>query len=135
MGPQNADNAVSGYMRSAGDVEDNGYRLALDELVWLVEHATGLNGQRLELLRSLQAELPRGDDQEGVAELKELLTDLIIMNSRLADRESRIGPLLRGLIDVHALERVSVGRDTVEEAIRQIVRASAHATSVAGDGP
>ena len=58
---------------------------APDELAWLVAHASRLSATRLERLRSLQTALPGAG-----GELKELLTDLIIIESRLAGRGERL---------------------------------------------
>lgn len=65
----------------------------------------------MELLQGLQAALPRSDDEDTVAELKELLTNLIIMQNRLGERDARLGDLLGRLVEarpVDASERVKL---------------------------
>ena len=133
MKPQDAESTARRHLRAVGRTEDEDYRLAIDELLKLVDHSTRLNGLRLELLRALQSALPSSDEPGLVADLKELLTDLIIMQSRLAGREERLQGLLRQIGNSQALDHVSVGEASLKEAILDILQASAHVRSIAGD--
>ncbi len=65
------------------------YRIAWQELAWLLSHANSTAEARLDLLKSLQTTLPSQDSRD-IANLKELLPNLIITQSRLADREEEL---------------------------------------------
>ena len=90
----NPKSVADGYLNAHGDVEKDQCRLPPDELAWLVAHASRLSATRLERLRSLQTALPGAG-----GELKELLTDLIIIESRLAGRGERLQGLAAELKD------------------------------------
>ena len=86
MTSQDHESVAERYLAKATRSAAGHCRLGPQELVWLLDHTTRLNGLRLELLRGLQAALPGHHDQD-IADLKELLTDLIIMHSRSSGRE------------------------------------------------
>ena len=134
MSSQNEEDPTTLYLRNAGAPHEGRYRLELDHLAWLIDHCTSLGASRLELLRGLQAALPKSDDGDSVTELKELLTNLIIMQTRMADREASLHDALRRLVDDGRLDAVSLDEELLREAIQQIIDAPTRVRSVSGDG-
>ncbi|MCH8064150.1 MAG: hypothetical protein IH861_16805 [Chloroflexi bacterium] len=134
MSSQNEEDPTTLYLRNAGGPNEGRYRLGLDHLAWLIEHCTRLGALRLELLRGLQAALPKSDDGDSVTELKELLTNLIIMQTRLADREASLHDALRRLVDDGRLDAVFLDEELLREAIQQIIDAPTRVRSVSGGG-
>jgi len=118
------------YLNAQGTHSEGQYRLTLDELAWLAAHASRLSATRLELLRSLQTALPGAD-----GELKELLTDIIIMESRLAGRGERLQVLLAELKDDSPPDGVSVDQQRLREAIVEILEAAARVETAAEGSP
>ncbi len=78
--------------------------------------------------------MPKSDDGDSVTELKELLTSLIIMQTRLADREASLHDAVRRLVDDSRLDAVSLDQELLRETIQQIVDAPARVRSVSGGG-
>ena len=134
MSTHDPESVGSRYLSEAGPAVDGRLQLAVDELRWLVEHSTQLGERRLELLQALQAALPRAEDGGSLAELKELLTDVIIMQTRLADRNRRLNKQLNQVVDAGLPDRVPVDEAAVRDAIEAVLRASAHVQAVAGEG-
>ena len=133
MNLQGAESITSSYLAASGEAGGGHRHLSAREVCWLVDHCTQLSRLRLELLRALQAELPRSGAQDEVAELKELLTNLIIMQTRLAEREGKLGELLRRMADTQVLDVVAVDEAGLRSAIQGILDAAAHIRAVAGD--
>ena len=131
---QNEEDPTTLYLRKARAPNEGRYRLGLDHLAWLIDHCTELGALRLELLRGLQAALPKSDDGDSVTELKELLTNLIIMQTRLADREASLHDALRRLVDDGRLDAVFLDEELLREAIQQIIDAPTRVRSVSGGG-
>jgi len=121
MTEPNAGTTTDRCLGASGLVESEAYRLALDEVAWLLGHASRLSATCLELPLFLQIELP-GDG----GDLKELLTDLIIMESRLASRGERLHGQLAELTDETVAAGVSVDEQRLREAVVEILEAAAH---------
>ncbi len=134
MSPQTEESLATLFLRNSGASSEGRYRLGIDHLAWLIDHCTRLGALRLELLRGLQSALPKSDDGDSVTELKELLTNLIIMQTRLADREASLHDALGRLVDDSRLDAVLLDEEFLREAIQQIVDAPARVRSVSGDG-
>ena len=135
MSSQNEESLTTLFLQNAGAPPDEGrYRLGLDHLAWLIDHCTRLGALRLELLRGLQTALPKSDDRDSMTELKELLTNLIIMQTRLADREASLHDALMRLVDDSRLDAVSLDEELLRETIQQIVDAQARVREVSGGG-
>ena len=134
MSSQNEESLTSLFLQNAGAHSEGRYRLELDHLAWLIDHCTRLGALRLELLRDLQAALPRSDDEDGESELKELLTNLIIMQTRLADREASLHDAMASLTDESRLDPVAVDEELLRDAIAHILDASARVRSVSDGG-
>ena len=123
---------VSRYIEATGGVSGGRHAMNKTEVVWLVDHSTRLGELRLELLRALQAALPRSDETEGpAAELKELLTNLIIMQSRLSEREGGLLGLLDEVVESGALKAAPVDEDIVIRAVLTIANGADHIRTVA----
>ena len=134
MSPRNEESLTARFLRNAGAPSEGRYRLGLDHLAWLIDHCTRLGALRLELLRGLQSALPKSDDEDSMTELKELLTNLIIMQTRLADREASLHDALRELGDDSRLDAVFLDEELLRETIQQIVDAAARVRSVSDGG-
>ncbi len=134
MSSPNEESLTTRFLRNAGAPSEGRYRLGLDHLAWLIDHCTRLGALRLELLRGLQAALPKSDDEDSFTELKELLTNVIIMQTRLADREASLHDALRRLADDSRLDAVYLDEKLLRETIQEIVDAPARVRSVSDGG-
>ena len=112
-------------LSTAGRSDGERYLLMIDELAWLVDHASRLAALRLELLRALQSALPMSDES-GFTELKALVTNLIIMQTRLVDRDQGLSELLDRLVESGAVESVPVDDDSLRDAVRALAGAWEH---------
>ena len=133
MSSRNEESLTARFLQEAGAPSEGRYRLGLDHLAWLIDHCTRLGALRLELLRGLQAALPKSDD-DSVNELKDLLTNLIIMQTRLTDRDASLHDALRRLVDDGRLDAVFLDEELLRETIQQIVDAAARVRSVSDGG-
>ena len=127
-------NKADRYLDVAGETDGAGYRLGMEHMLWLVEHTTEASGMRLELLRALQTALAAPDEQGPMVELKDLLTDLIIMQSRLHGREERLVALLQQAMEQDAPEDVPIEKAKLQAGIRSILDAAARIQSDGGPG-
>ena len=106
--------AGDGYVDASGSREGSGYALSAEELVWLLASGQRRGAEELELLKTLQSALPQsGSEDDPVGELKAVLTNAIIMRTRLAEREADLADLLRGAVDEGRLDAVPVDEDVV----------------------
>ena len=135
MSPESADSVASRYLRAAGQTTDERYQINIDRFTWLVDHCTQLGEVRLGLLRDLQSSLTASGDSDTVAEFKDLLTNLIIMETRMSGRNERLPEFLTQLANAEGLDRVPVDQATLAEAIQAIIQATDHVRAVAGDQP
>ena len=78
--------------------------------------------------------MSKSDDQDVVTELKELLTNLIIMQTRLSDREGSLHDALRKLVENSRLTSVLLDEELLTETIQQIVDAPAQIRSLSSGG-
>ena len=97
MTSQDPESTANQYVDAAGQYAGGHYSLSFGELSWLVDHAGRLGALRLEILRALQSALSGSPENESVKQAKELLTDLIIMQTRLAKRGESLQELLSPL--------------------------------------
>ena len=106
--------AGGGYVDAAGRREGGGYALSAEELVWLLTSGQRRGDDELELLKSLQRALPQsGSEDDPVGELKAVLTNAIIMRTRLAEREADLADVLRRAVDEGRFHAVPVDEDLV----------------------
>ena len=115
--------AAASYASAVGRTGDDGYRIDVAELAWLIGHVSRLSAARLEMLKSLQSVLPR-KDEAAVTELKELLSQIIIMQTRLAEREESLDQHLEGLVRLGGISDVALYEGVVSGAAAEIVRAA-----------
>ena len=109
-----AGDAVDAYVDAAGRRGAGGYALSAGELLWLLTSGQERGGDELELLKALQRALPqRNDEGDTIGELKALLTNAIIMRTRLAEREADLAALLGRAIDEGKLDDMAVDEDIV----------------------
>ena len=107
-----AGDAVDGYVDAAGCRDDGGYALCAEELLWLLTSGQQRDGDLLELLKALQRALPQpADEDDAIGELKALLTNAIIMRTRLREREDGLADLLGRAVDEGRLNTVPVDED------------------------
>ena len=114
---------AGGYASAVGSTGADGYRIDVAELAWLIGHVGVLNAARLEMLKSLQTTLPR-EDEGAVAELKELLSQIIIMQTRLAGREESLDQLLQEIVRLGGASGVALDEGIVSGAAVEIVQAA-----------
>ena len=84
--------AADRYIGSALRQEDEGIGVA--ELTWLLECTHEWGSLRLRLLTALQQALNRGEEDSAAGQLKVALTNLIIMQTRIQERENKLVELL-----------------------------------------
>ena len=121
-----AGDAVDGYLDAAGRRGAGGYALSAGELLWLLTSGQERGGDELELLKALQRALPQPEDEgDTIGELKALLTNAIIMRTRLAEREGDLAALLGRAVDEGRLDGVAVDEDIVHRITTLMVEAGA----------
>ena len=107
-----ANDDADGYVDAAGRRDDGGYALSAKELLWLLTSGQQRDGDLLELLKALQRALPQpADEDDAIGELKALLTNAIIMRTRLGERESDLADLLGRAVDEGRLDAVPIDKD------------------------
>ena len=121
-----AGDAVDGYLDAAGRRGTGGYALSAGELLWLLTSGQERGGDELELLKALQRALPQPNDEDDtIGELKALLTNAIIMRTRLADRETDLAALLGQAADEVGLDHAPVDEDIVRRIAALIAEGGA----------
>ena len=109
-----AGDAVDGYLDASGRRGAGGYALSAGELLWLLTSGQERGGDELELLKALQRALPQPEDEgDTIGKLKALLTNAIIMRTRLAEREADLAALLGRAVNEGRLDGVAVDEDIV----------------------
>ena len=94
------------------DDAGGGRAVPAEELHRLLTGARRRSADELELLRALQRALPQpGDEDDAVGELKALLTNAIIMRTRLGEREADLPDLLGRVVDEGRIDTVPVDED------------------------
>ena len=68
--------------------------VSIEDVTRTLEHANQRSESLLEVLRALQRSVP-ANEEDSSSELKETLTNLIIMRTRLNERQSALPGLLR----------------------------------------
>ena len=121
-----AGDAVDGYLDAAGRRGTGGYALSAGELLWLLTSGQERGGDELELLKALQRALPQPNDEDDmIGELKALLTNAIIMRTRLTDRETDLAALLGQAADEGGLDHAPVDEDIVRRIAALIAEGGA----------
>ena len=129
------ESAVDSFLAAAGVEEDGRYLLRAEVLARLVRLLTDLGEMRLGLLTGLQTALPRADEGSPMEELKETMTNLIIMQSRTAGRESGVAVNILELAQSGGIGPVPVDRERLRSGLTALLGAAGrirHAGDAAG---
>lgn len=110
-----------GFMSS----EDDG-GMGVDELAWLLERTYEWGAFRLRLLTALQQAVDRADEDSAAGQLKATLSNLIIMQTRIREREGGLVELLRQAEGESAVAPVMVAADELRAFAESVVGASGH---------
>ena len=106
--------AADSFVEAAGSREAGRYTVKSEELLWLLTSGQKRGASELELLKAVQRALPQPDDEAGtLGELKGLLTNAIIMRTRLGEREADLAVLLERAVGEGLLDGVEVDEDVV----------------------
>ena len=131
MTSQDHESVADRYLEKATDIVAGHRGLAVEELEWLLDHTTRLNGLRFELLRALQAALPGHRANQQIADFKEILTDLIIMQSRSSGREEALRQRLGQAVESLG-EAVPVAEAELRAGLLEALAVCEHIRSVGG---
>ena len=130
------ESAVDSFLAAAGSEEDGRYTLSAQVLARLVRLLTDLGEMRLGLLTGLQTALPRADEGSPIEELKETMTNLIIMQSRTAGRESGVAGNILELAAAGEIGPAAVDRDKLRSGLTALLDAADRVRSAGGaSGP
>jgi len=113
---------VDRYVEAA--LGPDGAGVGVDELSWLLERTYEWGAFRLRLLTALQQAVDRADDDSSAGQLKGALTNLIIMQSRIREREGGLADLLRQAEGESAVGLITVGADELRAFAESVVGAS-----------
>ena len=114
---------ASSYTANVGITVGDSYEITWEELAWLVGHTNSMAEARLDLLKSLQAALP-SQEAGDIADLKELLSNLIIMQTRLAGREKELDESLSALSGIPPVSHIASNQDTISSVATEILNAA-----------
>ena len=114
---------ASSYTANVGITVGDSYEITWEELAWLVGHTNSMAEARLDLLKSLQAALP-SHEAGDIADLKELLSNLIIMQTRLAGREKELDESLSALSGIPPVSHIASNQDTISSVATEILNAA-----------
>jgi len=87
--------------------------VSIEDITRTLEHANQRSEALLEVLRALQKSVP-AHEEDASSELKETLTNLIIMRTRLNERQSALPGLLREATG-QGLASVELSDDVAEQ--------------------
>ena len=128
------DTTVSRYIASVGMYQGERYEMRLEELELILASAHRFNTTRQELLTALQRCLPTPRDDEPrlsaqqtlVSELKDVLTNVIIMQTRLSGREQSLLELLKQAAEQQTIDEVRVAPEVVGRWAKAVLEARRH---------
>ncbi len=132
MSSSDNESVVDSFLAVAGVEEDGRYYLRAEVLARLVRLLTDLGEMRLGLLTGLQTALPRADEGSPMEELKETMTNLIIMQSRTAGRESGVAGNILELATAGEIGPVPVDREKLRSGLTELLRAAGRISGAAG---
>ena len=104
----------------------DGAGIGVGELTWLLERTHEWGAFRLRLLTALQQAVDRADEDSAAGRLKGALTNLIIMQSRIWEREDGLAELLRQAEGESAVGPVTVEVDELRAFAESVLGASRH---------
>lgn len=115
------------YLNAVGQPGGDRFALKADEFAWVVNHATEWNAVRLRLLAAIQHALPASQSQDKAAqELKETLTNVIIMQTRLREREEALVRQVEGAVKAESLGSVPVNPADIRAAATLLMESERH---------
>ncbi len=121
------------FVEAAGPGETGRYSVSLEELGWLLSSSLHLSTFHLRLLTALQRGLPgargeqeRSSEADPVGDLKGALTNLIIMQTRLNEREADFARLLEQAAHEGLAPRIEVDPEDVRGWAANITQAWRH---------
>jgi len=123
MSLENGD-AVGKYVDAA--LGEDGAGIGVGELSWLLERTYEWGAFRLRLLTALQKAVDRADDDSSAGQLKGALTNLIIMQTRIREREGGLAEMLRQADGESAVGSVGVDADDLRAFAESVAGASDH---------
>lgn len=131
--PNGDGSVVSRFTETVGMGHGERYEIKLDELEVILSASYQLNMIRQELLTALQRSVPmlREDDTEQPTEqtlsleLKDALTNVIIMQDRLNGRDHELLELLKQAVERQAIDGVRVEPQVVRQWAWAVIQASA----------
>lgn len=123
MSPEKGD-VVDRYVDAA--LGRDGVGIGVDELTWLLESTHEWGAFRLRLLTVLQQAVDRADEDSAAGHLKGALTNLIIMQTRIREREDGLIELLRQAEGESAVGPVMVEADELRSFAQSLLGASGH---------
>ncbi len=115
---------VDRYVEAA--LGPDGVGVGVDEMTWLLERTYEWGAFRLRLLTALQQAVDRADEDSSAGQLKGALTNLIIMQTRIREREGGLADLLRQAEGESAVGPVGVGADELRAFAESLLGASRH---------
>ena len=116
--------AVDRYVDAALGLDGAG--IDVDELSWLLERTYEWCSFRLRLLAAVQKAVDRADDDSSAGQLKGALTNLIIMQTRIREREGGLAEMLRQADGESAVGLVGVDADELRAFAESVMGASHH---------
>ena len=115
---------VDRYVEAA--LGQDGAGIGVDELNWLLERTYEWGAFRLRLLTALQQAVDRADEDSAAGQLKGALTNLIIMQTRIREREGGLVGLLRQADGESGVGAVRVDADELRAFAKSVMGASGH---------
>ena len=132
MSTSDSESVVDSFLAAVGSEEDGRYLLRAEVLARLIRMLTDLGEMRLELLTGLQTALPRADEDSPIEELKETMTNLIIMQSRTAGRESGVAYSILELAQSGEIGPVPVDREKMRGGLTALLEAAGRVRRAGG---
>jgi hypothetical protein len=120
---------VDRYVEAALGADGAG--IGVDELLCLLESTFEWGSFRLRLLTALQSAVDRADEDSSAGQLKGALTNLIIMQSRIREREDGLAEMLRQAEGESAVGPVMVAADELRGFAESVLGASRHVQGAA----
>ena len=108
-----------------------GYALEVGQMAGMLISCIELGRLKLQMLTGLQNEMPKMSCDAGTSELKELLTNVIIMSNRLGQREAELAMMLAPMAENGSSATVAVDRDAVSGWAKAIAEAYQRVTATA----
>ncbi|MSQ12870.1 MAG: hypothetical protein EXR47_01770 [Dehalococcoidia bacterium] len=120
------------YLDVVGRLGGDPFALRADEFSWRVRYVAEWNAIRLRLLTALQRALPTSQAEDKAAqELKETLTNVIIMQTRLREREEALVQQLEEAAQSGAMRSVTVDASDARSVDEQLLAAQKHLQEIA----